>query len=158
MVSLATSYSYCMKEKILKYTEQLNGCWLWTRSLNSQGYGKICVGNSETKLVHRVAYEIFKGPIGNGMELDHLCRNPRCCNPDHLEPVSHRENMLRGKTVGAANAIKTHCKNGHELNEANAYRFGVKRLCRICRAAAEQRRRDRIVAKYGVSYIKSTAI
>lgn len=71
------------------------GCWLWARSTNRNGYGRIVRGN-KTILVHRAVWEAVRGPIADGMVLDHLCRNRRCANPDHLEVVSIRLNTLRG--------------------------------------------------------------
>jgi len=77
------------------------GCWVWTGGLtydwrggNRAGYGRFSIGG-KPKLAHRVAYELFRGPIPDGMVLDHTCERKSCVNPDHLEPVSSRENVLR---------------------------------------------------------------
>lgn len=108
-----------------------NGCWLWTASTNLQGYGQFFDG--KTVLAHRFAYERLVGPIPEGLVTDHLCRTPLCVNPAHLEPVTQRENMLRGETVIAANARKTHCKRGHPLSGENLVIDGQGwRQCRIC--------------------------
>lgn len=72
------------------------GCWVWTGATNGSGYGMIGVGQRK-KYVHRATYEIARGPIPDGLMIDHLCRNPICCRPDHLEAVTNRENTLRGK-------------------------------------------------------------
>jgi hypothetical protein len=90
-------------------------------------------------LVHRWFYEQANGPIPDGLELDHLCRNPRCCNPAHLEAVTHAENMARGKA-----AQQTHCIQGHPFDEANTYyRRSGTRDCRACnRNRARQRARN----------------
>lgn len=143
-----------MKNRFMSKVTKVGTCWKWGASMTAGGYGKFSAGTGEWRLAHRVSYELFVGPISKGMQIDHLCRNTWCVNPEHLEAVTGRVNVLRGNTMPAKNAAKTHCKNGHELNDENAYRFGRKRLCRICRAAAEQRRRDKLVAETGVSYLK----
>jgi hypothetical protein len=90
------------------------GCWNWTGALTSnlpgKGYGRIQVG-PKLKLTHRVAYEALVGPIPEGLDLDHLCRNRKCCNPAHLEPVTRRENLLRGDTLTAAHHEGRDCGN-----------------------------------------------
>ena len=112
-------------------------CWLWTASLQD-GYGR--VWNENTMLLaHRYGYEILVAPIPESLTLDHLCRNRRCVNPDHLEPVSLKENILRGEGKGAKNAVKTHCPKGHEYTDANIrqgrmMKYGY-RQCRICHNA-----------------------
>jgi hypothetical protein len=82
-------------------------CWEWRGWRDRHGYGRIDV-KRVSRLAHRIAYEILIGPIPDGLELDHLCRNTSCVNPAHLEPVTHRENMGRGTF-----ATKTHCPAGH---------------------------------------------
>ncbi len=81
--------------------EPNSGCWLWLGELNSAGYGRISQGNNKIgkrvrSLAHRVSYELAKGPVPEGFDLDHLCRVPCCINPDHLEPVTRSENNRRG--------------------------------------------------------------
>src|SRR5262245_12493041 len=98
-----------------------NGCWLWTGARNSNyGYGTIEVARVK-RHVHRVLCELERGPVHRDLDLDHLCRNRICVNPDHLEPVSRRENILRGASHVAANARKTHCSKGHPFDEVNTY-------------------------------------
>jgi hypothetical protein len=90
---------------------------------------------------HRFAYELFVDEIPDGLTLDHLCRNPRCVNPGHLEPVTQRENTLRGISPVAVNAAKTHCKHGHLLDEANTYMTNAgSRQCRTCNRLRMRRR------------------
>lgn len=112
--------------------EPTSGCWLWTGASHPRGYGSVTLLN-RTRRAHRAAYEVLVGPVPEGMELDHLCRTPSCVNPDHLEPVTHRVNVLRGVGPWALNKRKTHCLRGHLLDEANtqASLDGFRR-CRAC--------------------------
>ena len=93
--------------------KQKGNCWIWTGA-KSKGYGLFRV-NNKTNRAHRLSYELFKADIPQGMELDHLCRNPSCVNPEHLEPVTHKVNMLRGEGFASLNAKKTHCSKGHRF-------------------------------------------
>lgn len=104
-----------------------SSCWEWTRYKES-GYGRL-KRNGRHVLAHRFFYETCFGPVSTGLDLDHLCRNRWCCNPDHLEPVTRRENILRGIGVAAIAARKTHCVRGHPLPPL-VYR---KRICAECR-------------------------
>ena len=133
------------------------GCWIWAgHSRYAKGsfwYGQITHAR-RTWSTHRLAYVTAKGPIPEGLVIDHLCSQPLCCNPDHLEAVTQRENVLRGKGPCAVNAAKTHCVNGHEFTANNTYIwYGKKRPTRFCRtcirineATYKQRKRDRAVA------------
>ena len=108
------------------------GCWIWTGSFAGSGYPTISVGGRK-QAGHRVAYEAFIGPIPEGLELDHLCSTPTCVNPAHLEPVTHTENVLRGRSFAAVNARKSHCVNGHLYDARNTYRRpNGRRDCRVC--------------------------
>lgn len=107
-------------------------CWLWLGRVNSTGYGQTTQGERHQVLVHRWSYEHFHGPIPIGLVIDHLCRNPQCVNPAHLEAVTQRTNLLRGKGASARNAAKTHCIRGHEFTAENTYIRSGKRQCRIC--------------------------
>jgi hypothetical protein len=111
-----------------------SGCWIWTGPLNRPGgYGRVAVGGGRMGLAHRVAYELLVGPIPEGKQLDHLCRNRACWNPEHLEVVTGKENTLRGIGRTAANAAKTHCNRGHELAGDNLYVYDGQRKCRACK-------------------------
>jgi hypothetical protein len=118
--------------------EPNSGCWLWTGAVDLDGYG-VAWASKTTKRAHRVIFEGARGAIPPGLHLDHLCRNTSCVNPGHLEPVTPRENTMRGVTPAAANAKKTHCRNGHPFDEANVYWFGNERRCRACGLAATLR-------------------
>lgn len=115
-----------------------DGCWEWTGPCNEKGYGKFTIGGraeSGGKQIkaHRFAYEIRQGPVPEGLELDHLCRNRSCVNAAHLEPVTRRENQRRGQSVSGRNARKTHCKHGHEFTRENTrWRKDGSRYCRTC--------------------------
>lgn len=111
-----------------------DGCWVFTGYRLQSGYGLIGLGAASLGLdyTHRVAYRELVGPIPPGLDLDHLCRNRGCCNPMHLEPVTRRENLMRGDTHTARNAAKTHCKRGHEFTVENTRFDGKGRQCRIC--------------------------
>lgn len=114
------------------------GCWLWTGHQNELGYGRVYVSGAGQRMVHRVVYELLVGPIPDGLEPDHLCRVPACSNPDHLEPVTHAENIRRGM------ALRTSCPHGHAYTQENTYTNSRgHRFCRRCnreRARARTRR------------------
>lgn len=110
--------------------DPVTGCHNWIGSVRTRGYGRTSVGGKSV-YTHRLAYELARGPIPNGMVIDHLCRNRRCCNPDHLEVVTNRENIRRG--IGITATIKTHCPQGHPYDAENTRinRRG-KKVCRAC--------------------------
>lgn len=114
-----------------------DGCWPWLGRLDN-GYGRFWL-NRKSTLAHRVSWETLRGPIPQDLQIDHTCRNRACVNPDHLEPVTIAVNVLRGQGVSAANKIKTHCINGHELVAPNVYR--TKRGQRACVPCMRERTR-----------------
>ena len=123
--------------------EPNTGCWLWTKATCSSGYGTIH-DNYRTLVAHRVSFAIHRGPIPEGMHLDHLCRTRACINPWHLEPVTNRENVLRGQSVMSSRAAQMFCKRGHFLSGENVYRIGKNRNGRACVRCA----RDAASARY----------
>lgn len=119
--------------------EPISGCWLW-KGTHTNGYGRFKL-NYKNPRAHRLAYMYWKGDIPKDLVLDHLCRNSLCVNPNHLEPVTQQENILRGR-----NRLRelTHCKNGHEFTEENTLVTPVgTRKCRPCRRENERERYQR---------------
>ena len=113
-------------------------CWYWRGSICPKGYGRYWEGNKNNK-PHRYSYEKIVGLIPDGLVIDHLCRNRDCVNPFHLEPVTNRENCIRGNT-GKHMRDKTHCKQGHILGGENLYMSpNGARNCRVCRSSATKR-------------------
>lgn len=125
-----------------------SGCMEWTAGTNGVGYGMFFVrwenGGNVMQLAHRWSYEYSKGPIPEGLHLDHLCRNPPCVNPEHLEAVTQRENNLRGTGMSARHAVKTHCDSGHPFSGDNLkFRSnGRWRDCRECHRIKDRRSRE----------------
>lgn len=116
-------------------------CWDWTAGHSPEGYGRFNATWRVPGYAHRFAYELLIGPIPDGYQIDHLCRNRGCVNPKHMEPVTQRMNLLRGTSPSAHNARVTACIHGHPFDEANTYY--PKRGGRFCRACARRRQRER---------------
>lgn len=118
-------------------------CWVWEGFKNDEGYGRIKY-RKKSYLTHRLSYILCLGPIQEGLQIDHLCRNTGCCNPEHIEAVTPKVNANRSRADEAARERCrkiTHCKNGHLYTEENTYispKYGS-RSCKICRAAANLR-------------------
>lgn len=131
-----------LEERLLTNIVKKDGCWLWTGYLAHGGYGHVSEGGAGGRrlLVHRASYETFVGPIPDGLSIDHLCRVRHCINPQHLEAVPIRVNILRGDTRAAANSVKTHCPQGHAYDAVNT-RVTPKgyRVCRACAYEATMR-------------------
>src|SRR5690242_3990108 len=101
-----------MQTRFWSKVDKSGFCWLWTASVDHDGYGRFVVDGKTCK-AHRIAYTLSIGPIPDGLTIDHLCRNKRCVNPAHLEAVSQKENNHRGTSPSALNIQKTHCIRGH---------------------------------------------
>lgn len=116
------------------------GCWEWTGGRSCWGYGITNFKRKQVR-VHRAAYLIWRGEIPAGLHLDHLCRNRSCFNPAHLEPVTPRENTMRGTGVTARRASRSSCDRGHEYpSDVRRDKRGG-RVCNVCRAENERIRR-----------------
>lgn len=118
--------------------EPMSGCWLWVHTHGGKNYGSIRVDGGNPRLAHRYIYEILRGPIPEGLTLDHRCRVTFCVNPDHLEPVSMAENWRRGLAPSAVAVRRGTCPAGHSYaawayprSEAARAR-GDGRKCRAC--------------------------
>jgi hypothetical protein len=138
--------------------EPMSGCWLSLFS-DSNGYGHFRRKKKDYR-AHRVAYEALVGPIPDGLQLDHLCRVRCCCNPQHLEPVTCRENLLRGEGPTATNAAKDVCKRGHAFRRGHLTKVGSRR-CHECDAdvhnrkyAADPEYRERAKARAMATYYR----
>jgi len=138
--------------RVMKRVKVVDGCWVFTGPLMPSGYGRTSAGSRKDGslrmlLTHRVIYEAHRGQIPAELDLDHLCRNRACCNPDHLEPVAAKVNIYRGIGPAAQNIKKTHCPKGHEY-DAVAKRpargkqvdGGVQRACKTCKNDTQRRR------------------
>ena len=137
-----TSMKQKDKERFMSKISK-NVCWNWLGADNGAGYGEFHYeGRSER--AHRVSYELHVGPIPKGLVTDHLCRNRRCVNPDHLEVVSLVENSLRGEGVGAKASRQTHCIHGHPLTGKNVryMKSPNGRAWRKCLACAKRRQAE----------------
>lgn len=138
-----------------------DACWPWQRSIDRYGYGQLRDGD-RIRGAHCVAYEEARGPIPEGLKLDHVCHNTdlsclggvncrhrRCVNPSHLEPVEGRVNTLRGRTIAATHAAKSACAKGHPLALVAGGRWGrngARRICATCRRFRNRASKKRLRA------------
>lgn len=138
-------------DRILSNVETLpwSGCWIFMGALTKGGYGLVttgsrCDGTRKNEYAHRVVYEQLVGPIPGDMELDHVvargCVSTACVNPDHLQPVTHAENIRRGAVTGCVlyQRAKTHCPKGHQYVGDNLKIWRGRRHCRTCKNAAQR--------------------
>jgi hypothetical protein len=132
---------------------ELGPCWIWGGKLSANGYGYVSFDNHQV-LAHRWAYGRFVGPIPEGLEPDHLCRNPSCVNYErHLELVTHQVNVLRGESPPARFARRSACSKGHEYTPENTFtRPDKSRGCRTCdRARSRQNHQRRKARRSGTT-------
>ena len=135
-------------KRIERHIDKVGDCWLWNGCKTLGGYGIIRTDDRKF-LVHRVYYEAVVGPIPQGLEIDHVCRNRACVRPLHLEPVTRLENIRRMiAAVGSYQSRKTHCPKGHEYTEENTYRRpGLNyRTCRACMRVFSRKAYERLLA------------
>lgn len=133
--------------------DDASGCWLWAAALDDQGYGRVSWEGRNRK-AYRIVWLLLREAIGEGLELDHVCKVRRCVNPDHLEPVTHAENVGRGElgeTLRSKYAAPRNCPQGHALEGDNLIVASTKaghpnRKCRTCRDAAVARFKERKAA------------
>lgn len=141
---------------------ELGPCWLWTRATFRDGYGEFQYATRDTRGAHRVAYELSIGPIPEGLTVDHVCHNGnpscdggrecihrRCVNPDHLEAVPFRTNVMRGESIPAKAARSDTCAKGHDLTDPANLKpprknGKVRRECRRCTRLARMERYERL--------------
>ena len=134
--------------------DETKSCWVWKGQKNQQGYGRFYLEHHRV-LAHRFCFELLRQDIPNGLILDHLCRNPSCVNPYHLEIVTYKENSLRGLTgkINHRNTRKKYCSRGHLLQEPNLELYELKRgrrSCKICKnkiLATKYRRKKGILTR-----------
>jgi hypothetical protein len=141
--------------------ELQNNCWLWAGNCKPDGYGRLWdTAINRYVYAHRLIYEALVGPIPDSLQLDHLCRVPQCINPEHLEPVTQRTNILRGNAPPARHARKKHCKYGHPLSGDNlVISYRGHRQCKACVLDYNQRyyvkNREKIMARSQENHRKS---
>lgn len=128
--------------------EKTDTCWVWRGTRQTKGYG-YHVASKRGSLAHRFAYQLLVGPIPDGLQVDHVCRNRWCVRPEHMRLVTPRENVLAGIGISAQNARKTHCLRGHPFEGTNLLRDSKgRRMCATCRRQQNresyQRRKARI--------------
>lgn len=142
--SIEKRYKQNFEERFWSKVEKTDSCWLWKGAIGKKGYGRLTLtrtkGIHQYPLAHRIAFILVKGNIPEKLTIDHLCRNRACVNPDHLEIVTVKENVLRGIGLSAENARKTHCLRGHPLDGKNLMIYREKRGCKACKRKMERRR------------------
>lgn len=126
--------------RVWNFVDARGDCWEWTGYRNPLGYGQFTVAKYTKRIAHRYIYELLLGPLETGKELDHLCRNRGCVNPDHLEPVTHVENMRRSASPNVIARRRGRCLRGHPLAGDNVGRQKSGIYCKACHRDARTRR------------------
>lgn len=148
------------EDRFFHYTKITDTCWKWTGTHSEYGYGLLPEGTADTRQAHRYAYTLFKGPIPEGLGLDHLCHtndaacpggvtceHRSCVNPDHLEPIANTDNVMRGRGFAPRHAAQTHCVNGHEFTPENTRIRSRRQGGRECKTCNRDRARKRYQSK-----------
>jgi len=148
-------YATKVRNRILASIKEVNGCWEWQKSLMVRGgYAQMMLSLEPKKPAlytgHRASWLVFRGDVEPGLHIDHLCRNRKCVNPDHLEPVTPHENILRGEVSREGLRVTSplrHCSHGHEMTGENIYVYSnrgtPKILCNTCRTIGNRKRNVR---------------
>lgn len=135
-----------MEDRFWNKVDKSSSCWSWKAYVNRGGYGVFTI-NRHKILAHRVAFELVRGHISEGLVIDHLCRNRACVNPSHMEPVTQKTNVLRGGGIAAQFAKRTSCVNGHRWSKDNLYKTTGKRTGRTCGACGRESSRKYALKK-----------
>lgn len=138
--------------RFMKFVEKdQDGCWNWKGHIARKGYGSF---HSKERLAHRVSYLLFKGELIKNLTIDHLCRNRKCVNPDHLEQVTSKENRDRG----LCGILRTHCSNGHEFSKENTYLYPNARNKRVCKTCKKEQSRKASLKRKETNQLKMEKI
>lgn len=133
-----------VQSRFWSYVIKTPDCWIWIGAVGRAGYGKFSpfgrVGGNH--YAHRLSYQWLVGPIPAGLVIDHLCRQHACVNPQHLEAVTPRENVMRGENVKVILSRSGYCLRGHEANDDNVYRVKESGRIAYCRPCRRERRRE----------------
>lgn len=149
LIGVLLSDAARLDKLIWQKTDRSGDCWVWTAGKNAKRYGQICLYDKQTRRqfsfkAHRVSYEAVHGKIPDGLQIDHLCKNPSCIRPSHLEAVSARTNNIRSTSPTSILAQKTHCMRGHPLSGENLHiRPNGNRACKLCQRWLQRRWRAR---------------
>lgn len=141
-----------LPKRIMSKIDQQEDCWVWQASTDGCGYGHVW-HEGKLKRAHKLLYETLVGAVPEGLELDHLCKNRACVNPEHLEPVTHAENVNRGEWALANRPVPRTCKRGHPVDNENVYILNEKGwgTCLTCKRDRDREyaRRYRAARKIG---------
>lgn len=143
------------EKRFWMHVKKTKTCWIWTAGKNYAGYGHFIGNNKNRWLAHRYAYTLLVGKIPKGLTLDHQCRNTSCVNPEHLKPMTIKENILKGNGAAAINKRKTQCPQGHPYKGNNLIiRKSGSRRCRTCtnNSAKEYQRQKRAKSRITCKY------